>query len=76
MTHWTVHLEQDPETGDLIMPLPTELLNQVGWDFGDTLIWEDMHNGSWSLRKADSGTSENATERTGRDDSSIITKSE
>ena len=75
MTHWTITLETDPETGDLIMPLPTDLLNQVGWDFGDTLIWEDMHNGSWSLRKADSGTSENATERTGRDNSSIIEKS-
>ena len=75
MTHWTIKLEEDPETGDLIMPLPTDLLNQVGWDFGDTLIWEDLHNGSWSLRKADSGTSENATERTGRDNSSVIEKS-
>ena len=62
MTHWTVHLEEDPETGELIMPFPPDLLAQVGWDFGDTLIWEDMHNGSWSLRKQDSGTHENATE--------------
>lgn len=51
MSNWTLTLEEDPETGELIMPLPPDLLNQVGWDFGDTLIWEDMHNGSWSLRK-------------------------
>ena len=74
MTHWTIKLEEDPETGDLIMPLPTDLLNQVGWDFGDTLLWEDMHNGSWSLRKAENGISEDATERTGRSNTSTIDK--
>ena len=70
MTHWTITLETDPETGDLIMPLPTDLLNQVGWDFGDTLIWEDLHNGSWSLRKKEDGTAGDATDGTGGSDSS------
>jgi hypothetical protein len=55
MTHWTVTLEEDPSTGDLIMPLPTDLLNQVGWDFGDTLIWEELDDGGWSLRRKDDG---------------------
>lgn len=32
MTHWTVILEQDPETGELIMPIPTDALSQLGWD--------------------------------------------
>ena len=75
MTQWTVHLEEDPETGELIMPFPPDLLAQVGWDFGDTLLWEDMHNGSWSLRKAEVGTSEDASERTGRSNSSTIDES-
>ena len=75
MTQWTVHLEEDPETGELIMPFPPDLLAQVGWDFGDTLLWEDMHNGSWSLRKAEAGTSEDASERTGRSNSSTIDES-
>ena len=70
MTHWTIKLEEDPETGDLIMPLPPDLLNQVGWDFGDTLIWEDLHNGSWSLRKKEDGTAGDATDGTGGSDSS------
>jgi hypothetical protein len=53
---WTVILEEDPETKDLIMPIPPDLLNQMGWDFGDTLIWEDLQNGSLALKKVDSST--------------------
>lgn len=53
---WTVILEEDPETKDLIMPIPPDLLNQMGWDFGDTLIWEDLKNGSIALKKVDSST--------------------
>jgi hypothetical protein len=56
MTHWTVVVEEDPESGDLVMPLPPDLLNQMGWDFGDTLVWEDLQNGSWSIRKKDEHT--------------------
>lgn len=39
-THWVVELETDPETGDLIMPLPMELLEQQGWQIGDVLNWD------------------------------------
>jgi len=46
---YTVRVEEDPETGDLILPLPTELLNQMGWVFGDTLIWDDNHDVSFLL---------------------------
>ena len=48
---WTVTLEEDPKTGDLILPFTPDMLAQVGWNFGDTLVWEDLHNGSWSLTK-------------------------
>lgn len=48
---WTVTLETDPKTGELIMPLPVDLLNQMGWDIGDALLWEDNKDGSWSLKK-------------------------
>lgn len=46
---WTVKLEED-DNGDLIMPIPTDLLAQMGWDIGDELFWEE-HNGSWTLTK-------------------------
>lgn len=47
----TVTVEQDDETGELVLPLDPDLLKQMGWDFGDTLIWEEHNNGSWSVRK-------------------------
>jgi len=37
---WTAILEEDPENPDsLILPLPDDLLAEVGWTEGDTLIW-------------------------------------
>lgn len=48
---YTIALEEDPETGDLLLPLTPEILKQVGWDFGDTILWEDMKNGSFILKK-------------------------
>ena len=62
MSDWTVKLETDPETGELIMPLTPDMLRQVGWDIGDTLIWEDLHDGRWSLKKKDAGTTGDATD--------------
>jgi hypothetical protein len=37
---WIITLEEDPETGDLVMPLPAELLESQGWIIGDTLVWD------------------------------------
>jgi hypothetical protein len=48
---WTITLEEDSVTGDLIMPIPPDALAQVGWDFGDVLLWTDNNNGSWTLSK-------------------------
>ena len=50
-TRYTIKLIEDPKTGDLILPLTSDILNQVGWDEGDTLLWEELPNGSFSLRK-------------------------
>ena len=48
---YDVKVEEDPDTGDLVLPLPTELLNQMGWDIGDDLVWNDNFNGTFSLSK-------------------------
>ena len=48
---YTVKLEEDPENEDLVLPIPTELLNQMGWDIGDDLVWSDNFDGSFSLSK-------------------------
>ena len=39
-TRWIVELEEDPETGDLVMPFPPALIEALGWKIGDTLTWE------------------------------------
>jgi hypothetical protein len=49
---WTIDLEEAEDgSGDLVMPLPQELLDSAGWKEGDNLTWKDLGNGSWSLTK-------------------------
>jgi hypothetical protein len=51
-TTWIVTCEEDPETGDLIMPLPQGLLESQGWADGDTLVWGvDEADGTVTLKK-------------------------
>ena len=47
----TVYLEEDPETGDLILPLPEGMCDELGWEIGDTLKWKTRKDGSFSLTK-------------------------
>ncbi len=48
---YIVTIEKDPETGDLILPLPDELLKEAGWKTGDTLDWKDNGDGTFSMTK-------------------------
>jgi len=53
-TSWTVTLEEaDDGSGDLVMPLPQDFLDQQGWREGDVLDWKDNNNGSWTLSKVE-----------------------
>lgn len=53
-TSWTVTVEEaDDGSGDLVMPLPQDFLDQQGWKEGDTLDWKDNEDGSWSLSKVE-----------------------
>lgn len=49
--NWVVTVEEDPETGDLILPFPDDFLAEVGWHEGDTLEWVDLKDGSWAIKK-------------------------
>jgi hypothetical protein len=51
MSHYTVILEEDPETKDLLLPLPEEVLLELKLVEGDVLNWEDAGNGSFILSK-------------------------
>ena len=48
---WIISLEEDPETGDLILPLSDDILEDAGWKTGDTIEWIDNKDGSWTMRK-------------------------
>jgi len=46
-----ITVEEDPETGDLILPFPDGLCDQLGWEINDTLDWEANADGSYTLTK-------------------------
>jgi len=48
---WTIELQEDPETGDLILPLNDDILEGTGWQTGDSLEWIDNKDGSWTMKK-------------------------
>ena len=53
---WTITVEEaDDGSGDLVLPVPEDLLEQAGWKEGDTLVWADAGDGAWSLTKATNG---------------------
>jgi hypothetical protein len=58
------NLEKDPETGELIMIIPPDLLSQMGWIEGTELFWIDNEDGTYSLKEKKNETSES-----GRSDS-------
>ena len=48
---YTVSVEQDPDTGELVLPFPPELLKSLGWNTGDELEWFDNGDGSFTISK-------------------------
>lgn len=51
MKSFVCEVVTDPETGELILDLGTELCGQLGWSTGDVLEWTDNKDGSWTLTK-------------------------
>ena len=56
MLRWTVTIDQDGD--DLILPLPDDMLQAVGWGPGDVLKWEEGKDGTWILRKKEQSENE------------------
>jgi hypothetical protein len=48
---WTLTIEEDEKTGDAMLSFPPDLLESTGWKEGDTLMWKDNNDGTWSLEK-------------------------
>ncbi len=52
MTQWTGTVEEAEDgSGDLVLPLPQELLDLQGWVEGDELNWIDNKDGTWCIQK-------------------------
>lgn len=48
---YEVITQEDPETGDLLLPIPQELLDKMGWQEGDEIEWKVDTQGRWVLSK-------------------------
>lgn len=49
---FTVTIEEN-ESGDLILPIPEELADELRWEMGDVLEHEIDEDGVWVLKKVD-----------------------
>lgn len=56
----TLEVKQN-DHGELYIEFPDELLNQVGWDDGDTLLWEELSNGSFLIKKEENENTNNGS---------------
>lgn len=48
----TVNVVEDPEDPtQLMLDLGSELCSDLGWQTGDTILWTDNLDGTWTLQK-------------------------
>lgn len=48
---YEVITQEDPETGDLLIPLPPQLLQELNWQEGDTLDFSLDDQNRYILKK-------------------------
>lgn len=51
MKTYTVKLELDPDTMDLVLPIPDEVLCELGWGLDDNLEICDNSAGTLTIRR-------------------------
>lgn len=52
-TRYEITTIEDPNTGDIILPFPPELLEKMNWKEGDILEWKETDTGQWMIKKKD-----------------------
>ena len=50
-SRYEVTTQEDPETGDLLLPMPPELLKELDWKEGDELQFDIDDKGRIIVRK-------------------------
>jgi len=48
---YEVITQEDPETGDLLIPMPPQLLKEMGWKEGDELDFQIDESGKVIIKK-------------------------
>lgn len=48
---YEVITQEDPQTGELILPIPPELMREMGWVEGDELKFDQDDQGRWIISK-------------------------
>jgi hypothetical protein len=46
-----IEIIEDPDTKDLILPIPDHILATLNWKEGDVLIWSKIDDTRWSITK-------------------------
>jgi len=46
-----IHVQEDPETKELFLVFPDDLIEALGWQIGDNIKWNDAGEGKWLLKK-------------------------
>ena len=48
---------KERDNGELYLEFPDELMEDMGWNEGDTLEWKDNGDGSWTIQKVNDNAS-------------------
>lgn len=48
----SLEIKEDPQTGDLYIDIPKDIMEKLEWKEGDTLEWSGNHS-TWYVRKKD-----------------------
>ena len=57
-SQWIIEVQENGKTKELFIEFPQDALDQVGWDIGETLIWEELDHGAWQLTKKENNDEE------------------
>lgn len=47
---YTVDVQQNDD-GESFIEFPDEVMSNLGWEEGDTVVWKDNHDGSYTISK-------------------------
>lgn len=50
---YTLQVHED-SSGELYIEIPESVLEETGWAIGDSLLWEQLTENSWQIKKDDS----------------------